>query len=420
VHDRSIEDQLRTVLRREGDDLTLNITAQELERRLVLRRRARVGQRLRLVAAGLAVVAIGGIVVAGNGWFGGSGGQVVGGKPGPTTASLPSPSASAEPTPPELASPNASPGSSIGETLPCLPLDPTTGRPADGRSGSGLAQASLPDVVAAAVPGDSVGHVGTQVAALLGGAASGSPGTWAGLPDDPDSIAIAPPTTALEVISEGCFRSVTAEALLTVYAHAPTPSPTPIPLKFTSAPWPSRVVAISPPPTGGWTVRVRATFVTTDGSDAWSESLFRVSVPFDAPRLLMVHGSTTGEWANAQCPTYQLASGASASDQCGAPYEPINDPTEPLTIAKGSSVVVQLADAWRIDQAQVVAVDAGLVASGSFAPEYSVALVDKGGLQIVVPIDLDPRTWIVRVSLNGSKDGDSFGAYYDLPLTITP
>jgi hypothetical protein len=420
VHDSQIEDRLRSVLRKEGDELTLNVTAQELERRLVLRRRARANRRLSLAAAGIAVVAIGGIVAAGNGWFGTGGGQVVGGKPGPTTARLPSPSGSAEPTLPELASPSSGPLSSAGETLACLPLDPTTGRPADGRPASDPAQASVPDIVAASVPGDSMGHIGTQVASLLGGTTRGSPGTWDGLPDNPDAISIAPPATALEVVSDGCFRSISAEALLTVYAQAPKPGPTPMPLRVISGGANSRVADIEPPGIGGWTIRIRAAFVTTDGSAAWSESLIRVLVPFDAPRLLMIQGSTEGEWADASCPSYALVSGASASDQCGAPYQPYTSLVRPVSIANGSSVVFQLSGAWTIDQARIVAVDADLVAAGSFAPEYSVAFADKGGLQITVPVDLETGLWIVRVSLNGSRDGDTFGAYYDLPLQIRP
>lgn len=69
MHDRRLEDQLRNVLRAEGDGQPLTITTAELERRLVLRRRARSSQRLSLVAAAVAVVTIGSIVAIGNGWL---------------------------------------------------------------------------------------------------------------------------------------------------------------------------------------------------------------------------------------------------------------------------------------------------------------------------------------------------------------
>jgi hypothetical protein len=395
--DNRIEETLRSVLRREGDDLTVNITAQELDRRLALRRRARTGRRLSLVAAGIAAVVIGGIVGAGNGWFGGPSTGVGGHPASSPTAEAPAHSASNE----RSTAPSDSPIADGG--LPCVALDPS-------------ASSTPPAVVAGVVPGDSLGYGGTVVASRWNGKNSGSPGSWDGVSEDLSPISVGP-NQRIEIIADGCFKQVTAEALLTVTAQVPHPSPTPIVLTVEGGGG-MRVIDIDPPPTGGWTIRVRATFLTTDGGEAWSETLYRVFVAFDAPSLLMIQGSTTGEWAGAHCSNYRLASVASASDQCGAPYEPISDPTEPLTIAKGSSVVVQLADAWRIDQARLVAVEASLVAAGSFAPEYSVAFIDKGGLQIIVPVDLDPGTWIVRINLNGSRDGDAFDAYYDLPLVV--
>ncbi|MGK2851909.1 MAG: hypothetical protein ACSLFN_13475 [Candidatus Limnocylindrales bacterium] len=70
MHDSRLEDQLRNALRAEGDGQPLTITPAELERRLLLRRRARNSQRFSLVAAAVAVVAIGSIVAIGNGWLG--------------------------------------------------------------------------------------------------------------------------------------------------------------------------------------------------------------------------------------------------------------------------------------------------------------------------------------------------------------
>lgn len=69
MHDSRLEDQLRSALRAEGDQQPLTITTAELERRLILRRRARTSQRVSLVAAAVAVVAIGSIVAIGNGWL---------------------------------------------------------------------------------------------------------------------------------------------------------------------------------------------------------------------------------------------------------------------------------------------------------------------------------------------------------------
>ena len=67
MHDSGIEDRLRTVLRSEGDALPVTITAAELERRLAARRRQRSGRRLSLVAAAIAIVAIGSMAAMANG-----------------------------------------------------------------------------------------------------------------------------------------------------------------------------------------------------------------------------------------------------------------------------------------------------------------------------------------------------------------
>lgn len=407
MHDSQVEDHLRSVLRKEGDELTLDITAQELERRLVVRRRARANRRLSFVAAGVAVVAIGGIVAAGNGWFGPTPG--VGGHPVSSEGAIGSPTESTPRSqPPDLASPSLSPSASQPDdgTLPCTALDP--------------GQASGPPVlVAAAMPGDAMGHGGTVVATEWRGETTGTPGTWDGLPDVPDPIVIGPTNDRFEAVSDGCFAHVSAEALLAVYAEAPRPSPTPIPLGVISGGTNSGVVDIEPPRVGGWTVRVRATFVTTDGTSAWSESLYRVFVPFGAPKLtLSPAGVSGGISVDGNCPSFHLATGASASDQCGGPYEPITG-IDPLVIARGSSVDLVLADGWRLDQVKVTAVDADLVAAGKNAPEYSVAFIEKGGPKVTSAIVLDPGSWIVRVSLNGSRGDDTFGAWYDLPVTIT-
>ena len=397
MHDQ-MEDRLRSLLRKEADDLTVDVTAQELERRLTLRRRARTGQRLRLVAAGVAAVAIGGIIIASNGWFGPP--PPVGGRPSSTAAAVASPSRSTGPSLPD------------GGGLPCTGLDPS--------------QSSGPPIlVAAAIPGDAVGLIGTTVASEWAGTATGTSGTWDGLPAEPQPIVIGPTADRLEAVSDGCFAQVTAEALLTVYAQTPTPSPTPVPLRVIGGGTNSRVVDLEPPSVGGWTVRVRVTFVTTDGSTAWSESLFRVVVPLAAPSLTMTRpGDARGASADAGCPSYVLATGASASDQCGAPYETITG-IDPLLITRGATATVTLSGGWQVNRVKVTAVQADLVATGQNAPEYSVAFFDTVGPTGTFPIVLDPGSWIVRLSVNGSRSSavpgarDTFGAYYDLPVTIT-
>src|SRR6478736_5864223 len=69
MHDSQLEEQLRGVLRAEGDGIPLTITTVELERRLATRRRTTGGRRLSLVAAAVAAIAVVSIVAAGNGWL---------------------------------------------------------------------------------------------------------------------------------------------------------------------------------------------------------------------------------------------------------------------------------------------------------------------------------------------------------------
>jgi hypothetical protein len=69
MHDTGIEDRLRAALRGEGDDLPLTITAAELERRLAARQRQRNSRRVSYLAAAVAIVAIGTIGAAANGWL---------------------------------------------------------------------------------------------------------------------------------------------------------------------------------------------------------------------------------------------------------------------------------------------------------------------------------------------------------------
>lgn len=90
VDDR-LEERLRIALRVTGEDLDLSVTTAELERRLRLRRRSRTVQRSVLIAAVVAVLAIG--VAASGTWFRGH--TNVGATPSPVpdaSLTLPSPS----------------------------------------------------------------------------------------------------------------------------------------------------------------------------------------------------------------------------------------------------------------------------------------------------------------------------------------
>jgi hypothetical protein len=89
MHDSRLEDRLRSVLRAEGDGLPLTITSAELERRLLLRRRRATSRWVSLVAAAVAVVAVGAVIAFGDGWFA----PVVGTQPSasPSSAAIETP-----------------------------------------------------------------------------------------------------------------------------------------------------------------------------------------------------------------------------------------------------------------------------------------------------------------------------------------
>jgi hypothetical protein len=107
MHDSQIEEQLRGVLRAEGDGIPLTITAAELERRLAARRSATGGRRLSMVAAAVAAVVVLSMVAAGNGWL-----------KLPAIGTVPSPSASAAATPPSSAVPSFEPVAGVPRIEP--------------------------------------------------------------------------------------------------------------------------------------------------------------------------------------------------------------------------------------------------------------------------------------------------------------
>jgi hypothetical protein len=106
MHDSQIEQELRTALRAEGEAPPLTITAAELERRLAARRRQANGRRLSLVAAAVAVVAVGSMVALTNGWL-----RL------PAVGVVPQPSASAAPATAPGSSPTPTSGERVSEPL---------------------------------------------------------------------------------------------------------------------------------------------------------------------------------------------------------------------------------------------------------------------------------------------------------------
>ena len=169
MHDTNLEERLRSVLRQEGDGLPFTITTDELERRLVLRRRERNGRRLSLMAAGLAAVAVGAIFALSNGWL--TNAPLVGTDPSPSPApnasvgptESPVPSSTPDPTPTPRA---ADPVGEVGQAVLVTATGVDTQRPdafevtrLDPATGASLALATIPGSV---IPDDGwlAGHEG--------------------------------------------------------------------------------------------------------------------------------------------------------------------------------------------------------------------------------------------------------------------
>jgi dipeptidyl aminopeptidase/acylaminoacyl peptidase len=106
MFDDLLEERLRTIFRHAGDELSLSVTAGELERRLTVRRRARKAQRSALLAAAVGIVAVGAVVGSAPSWFRQTQNQgVATASPLPTAtaaATTSVPSASPEPSAPAM------------------------------------------------------------------------------------------------------------------------------------------------------------------------------------------------------------------------------------------------------------------------------------------------------------------------------
>jgi hypothetical protein len=106
------------------------------------------------------------------------------------------------------------------------------------------------------------------------------------------------------------------------------------------------------------------------------------------------------------------------SEPCGGEWSEL-DGARGLLAPVGSSVTMGLEDGWEITEARVTAVVTDQVRADSFPPEYSVSFVETGGSEVTVPIELGRGSWILRVVLNATSDGETYSAHYDLPLVIT-
>ncbi len=531
--DHQVEDRVRAVLRGEGAALPLTITAEELERRLSMRRRERRNRRFSLIAAGIGAIALGSTFLASSGWlrmpYGGPGSSSAS-APGSGSPMSPVPSAASEAC--EIIDPSTVneapsllmstiPGNAatvggqrsayrlgdrqVGEEgtwdhdtigmesllvghpveslevragnpdtcltgmrvdarplqdpdtettwIPGMSTGPSRGMQLPARPPAGdwfvrvhadfatipgatawaeaffvvevadctpidtTAMPAPPPVDAAVASDDTIRYDGVIAASEWGGRRLGTLGSWAAALAGPGAIVVRPGTQPLEFASAACLLDATVEGIRIDAAGEPEAGASPMDLPIVRGSG-TKVVAIHPPPVGSWALRIRSSFLTADGTPGWSETVFRVESRFAAPGLTI--GPEYFEiWAEARCTTYRLTSGASGDDACPAGYG-LMEGREPLEGSPSIPLRFQLTEGWAIDEVRVTAVDAALVAAGQFAPEYAVSFQEDVGNVLVVPIELDPGAWIVRLSLNGSREGDTFGATYDVQLTVAP
>jgi hypothetical protein len=516
MHDGQVEDRLRSALRAEGDALPLTITPDELERRLALRGRERNGRRVSLIAAGVAVIAIGSVLAATGGWFGSAS---VGGSPEPSTIVEPS----IEPTAASTSEPTEA-------GLPCSTIKPN---PAD----------QPPTLVLGATPGDSIRYGGALGAYRIGDRFDGVEGSWTSIdPASLERVPAVPPTERLVALAgfDACVTGLVADAVPIDARDAPA-----LPLADLSIA-PTRQIEFDKPPSGEWLVRIHVTFATQGEVPAWSETFFRVDArnpsaslgpvlgnlpvlntppgtvfldehsaqlqPSDPTGLteetvvgrvqprgmyivsmvclgsspmrwsighegqqdalvagdqtcdgtqseqavelgipaddldVVLQGDPASAWriivatitdtplfvppalrmwvasdpdgADAGTQAYgRCVSTAGRSDQCAGEWF-VLDGVRSILLSPGGELTFALRDGWSIDQARITAAvtDQARVKLGP--TEYSVGFVENGGPEVTIPVELGRGSWIVRVALNATRDGDTFGAYYDLPLFV--
>jgi hypothetical protein len=263
MSDADLEARLRATLRREAADQPFTITSAELERRLAARRRGRNGQRMTLLAAAVAVVAVGAVVALANGWLRQ---PSVGQASPPPAASIPPASVApdASPTPSPSNPPSGGPSGSPGETLPCDIVDDT-------------AQTGPIELIMGATPGDAMAYGGALGAWQVGDQGEGDQHTE--IVPDPDRYDAVPATagqTHLQILAAG------PDACITSYDVAArreglTGSFQPV-LGAGEVQPPGRVVDVPAPEAGDWIVRVEVSFQTSGGEDAWTVEFFRVHV----------------------------------------------------------------------------------------------------------------------------------------------
>lgn len=479
MHDTNLEERLRSVLRQEGDGLPFTITTDELDRRLALRRRARNGQRLSVIAAGLAVVAVGAVFALGSGWL-----------RGPSVAADPSPSATMS-EPPSSPPPTTAPAASADPlaALPILVKDPQsldvymTEDPGDPSSddptliGRGLDGVRM-DAREAAI---KVVCLGPDAVLMWGTFTDRTAIASETVVCDAtvqsfryDVAARQPmlkqllelettPRTAFRILIE-TFGSMN-DPVRTVLPDFATPEGT-VAVDFTGEPDPDlaeesvQTSAGVVPPRGQYLVALAC---VGDGTIRWDIGQDRLAgggeQPCDGSALgyemgegvppegtaVLVTTSPRNHWHivvtyDGDAPAFIApvlmayagddlegpGSGAlglcvrwnEISDSCGVPFL-ARDGAKEVGVAVDSSLRLELADGWRIDNGGVEVMDRDVARRDPFGVSREFTSFRDGGQEVMIPLTgLEAGDWVIRVSLNGSKGDDTFGGVYSIPVII--
>ena len=481
MHDTNLDERLRSVLRQEGDGLPFTITTDELERRLLLRRRERNGRRLSLMAAGLAAVAVGAIFALSNGWLANA--PVVGNDA--TQSPAPSTTATVAPTPIPSVDPLAA--------LPVLTQDPGS---VDVYSTENPGDPTSPDPVLSANGLDGVRMEAKEAGVKIACLGPDAKFTWGW---DLDRTAVASETVTCDGTIQSLRYDVAAlqpmigqivvfeatprtafRILVETFGSTNDPVPTALPsfaipagtvvddvalTKGASAGGdPVAQLAGQVPPRGTylvamvclgegvarWSIGAASTqgfvtggevpctgapigFQTEEGTppadtDVWITTAptntwhIVVTDPYGKPAFI---APPLAMWPAGETPSTggiglgKCVSHGDGGDSCFGPFH-ARDGTAEVAIAAGTDVTVALEDGWRIRQARVTAASRAEVRADQLtAATIDVAFFEDGGDQLAVSLaQLPPGEWIVRVSLNATKGSDTFGALYDIPVNI--
>jgi hypothetical protein len=478
MHDKTIEERLRSTLHSEAASLPLTVSADELERRLVLRRRDRHNRRFGLLAAGVAAIAVGTAFTIAIGPF-----------RGPSVAATPQPTVG-----PSAVLPSLKPTSGPVDLLPAL--EPTVGsvdfdvvtQPGDPSSTEIVPEAAAFDGVRMDAREAGVKFVcsGPDPVEITWGIAPDRT-SIAGETVDCDNaihsfrydLAAMQPLVADQLLVHATRRT---EYRILVESFGFTNDPAPTALPAFAAPVGTVVLdtridaGVEPsrtPGTGGvgsvpsrgvyrvamvcigtgsarWTIGAEDTrdfidagdvpcdgaalgfesslglpsrdstvFVTTDPGNSWH---LVITDPNGAPSFIP---PSFDMWAGADMegsPTSGPATCVSHGDQgdsCGAVYS-AHDGAAVVGVPTGSDVTFTLTDGWRIGQIRVEAVDRAIVRTDPTTVEITdVGFVEDGGERVTMSVGMLPAgDWIVRVSLNATKGSDRFGAVYEMPLRV--